>query len=109
MQVFQPDQFVVFYRTDLPDEELLPILESIAMPSKPPVGGGTAGGGSAEAAGGDGPAARLTTSAVDRKLINLQKKLQKIEELKEKKARGDKLEKNQVAGIFLAGTQWRSG
>ena len=94
----------MFYRTDLPNEELLPILESIAAPSKPPVEGGAA-----EAAGGDAPTTRPTTSAVDRKLINLQKKLQKIEELKAKKARGDKLEKNQVAGIFLAESQWCSG
>ena len=78
-----------FCRTDLPNDELLPILESIAVPSKLPVGDGAV----AEATG-DAP--KPATSAVDRKLINLQKKLQKIEELKAKKAKGEKLEKNQV-------------
>ncbi|KAI0240104.1 hypothetical protein LSAT2_009186 [Lamellibrachia satsuma] len=86
-QIWVLTDIVAGVKTDLPNDELLPILESIAAPSKPPV---------AEAMG-DAP--KPATSAVDRKLINLQKKLQKIEELKAKKAKGEKLEKNQLQKI----------
>lgn len=93
-QIWVLTDIVAGVRTNLCKEELLPILESIAMPSKSPAGDSTS-----EASGGDGPKTKPTTSAVDRKLINLQKKLQKIEELKAKKVKGEKLEKNQLQKI----------
>ena len=71
----------------MPDDELRPILESISADPMMKDAAKTAA---------DAAKEKPTMSGVDRKLQQLQKKLAKIDELKAKKASGDKLEKNQV-------------
>ena len=76
-------------RTDLPDDELEEIINSLPLPSQPK----TAVTEPAQVASAPGGA---TTTSTDRRLKTLEKKLKQIEEIKKKQASGEKLEKNQV-------------
>lgn len=73
------------FRTDIPEEDLIPILESLSLYESKPASSAPA-------------TKKLTSSAVveDKELKALRKKLKQIEQLKEKAVKGQKLQPQQV-------------
>lgn len=87
------------FRTDIPEDELDEIISGIQTQfnsSAPAGSASSAPAGSTASASADHSSAVFITPVEDRKLRNLRKKLDQIEELKERQLRGDTLEANQV-------------
>ena len=84
------------FRTDIPEEDLIPILQNLPMYRTE--------SNTCTAAKDAQPKPSVTsviTTAEERKIKNLQLKLQQIEKLKERQAKGEKLEANQVHLLLI--------
>ena len=81
----------MFCRTDIPEEDLIPILQNI-----PSYSSKTPGPSSVPAAEVKAPVVTSITADEEKKIRNLRKKLDQIDKLKAKQASGEQLEKNQV-------------
>ena len=77
-------------RTDLPDDKLREIVEGFP---KELLGEDDT---SSSAATAPATASKAEPTSAEKKLKNLKKKMTEIQKLKEKKAKGEKIEKNQV-------------
>lgn len=85
----------LYCRTEIPEEELVPILESISLGKK------TEDQTPAAAATAAPKTVVVASPVTDGQLKKLHKKLDQIQSLKERQHKGDKLEVNQVSKIIL--------